>query len=83
MHTYVGPLPRDHNVHDPYRPHDVGLPSALPYKVKMVDGEGRFFLPESFNGKADTAILESPQFTRNDFVHDLYKLTALGASGPV
>ena len=78
-----GPLPRDHNIHPPYMPHDVMLPDALPYEVTMVDGEGRFFLLESFTGKFDATILEPPSFTKDDFVHDLYKLTAMGASGPV
>ena len=81
--THVGPLPKDHNIHEPYRPHDVDMPPALPYVVKMIDGEGRFFLADSFTGKPDLSILDEPSFTKNDFVNDLYKLTALGASGPV
>ena len=79
----IGPLPKDHNTHAPYTPHDVELPPALPYVVKMIDGEGRFFLPDSFTGKPDLSILDEPNFTKNDFVNDLYKLTALGTSGPV
>ena len=81
--TNAGPLPKDHNVHEPYKPHDIKLPPPLPYMVRMIDGEGRFFLPDSFDGKWDPAVLELPNFTRDDFVHDLYKLTAMGSSGPV
>ena len=57
--------------------------TILPYVVKMIDGEGHLFLPEPFTGKPDLSILDEPKFTKNNFVNDLYKLTALGASGPV
>ena len=81
----AGRLPRSHNKnkHALYRPHDVELPAALPYKIKMIDGEGHFFLADSYTCEPDTAILSPPNFTKNDFVHDLYKLIAMGTSGPV
>lgn len=81
--TNVGRLPRSHKKYGPYRPHDVELPPALPYKLKMIDGEGRFVLADSFTGTPDTSLLSPPNFTKDDFVHDLYKLIAMGASGPV
>ena len=81
--TYLGRLPRSHNKRTPYRPHDAELPPALPYKIKMIDGEGYFFLADSYTCKPDTSLLTPPQFTKKDFLHDLYKLIAMGASGPV
>jgi len=81
--NHIGRLPRSHNKHELYRPHNVELPPALPYKIKMIDGEGHFFLADSVTSKPDTTLLIPPNFTKNDFVHDLYKLIAMGASGPV
>ena len=81
---YVGPLPKDHNIHHPYKPHVVEFLPALPYVVKMIDGEGRFFLSDLTSGKpTDLTVLNEPIFSKNDFINDLYKLMALGANGPV
>jgi len=78
----TGPLPKDHNQYEPYRPHDIKFPAALPYKVEMIDGEGRFFLLKDSPKQQDVDILKV-QFSKSDFVHDLNKLTAMGSSGPV
>ena len=70
-------------MHAPYTPHNVELPPALPYIVKIIDCEGCFFLPELFTSKPNLSTLDEPKFAKTDFANDLYKLTALGASGPV
>ena len=70
-------------MHAPYTPHNVELLPALSYIVKMIDCEGCFFWPEPFTGKPNLSILDEPKFTKTNFANDLYKLTALGTSGPV
>ena len=49
----------------------------------MIDGEGYFFPADTCTCKPDASLLTPPNFTKDDFVHDLYKLVAMGASGPV
>ena len=78
----TGPLPKGHNQHEPYTPHDIEFSAALPYKVEMMDGEGCFFLLEGSLEQPDADITKV-QFSKNDFVHDFNKLIAIETSGPV
>ncbi|XP_065905319.1 AMP deaminase 2-like isoform X3 [Dysidea avara] len=78
----IGPLPKGHNQHEPYTPHDVEFSAVLPYKVEMIDGEGCFFLLEG-SPEQQGADITKVQFSKNDFVHDLNKLIAMESSGPV
>ena len=58
MHFHILQVQKGHNQHEPYLPHDIEFSAPLPYKVEIVDGEGRFFPLEDSPEQQDGDILK-------------------------
>jgi len=78
----AGPLPKDHNQYEPYRPHEIKFP-ALPCKVEIIHVKGCFFLLKDSPQQQDVDILKDNFLKVILYINYLNKLITMGSSGPV